>query len=136
METSTLKLERKENGVYLLTMTAGDNRFNPTFVTDFLNAMDIVEKYFLKIIRNLIERSEGPTALITVGLGKFYSNGLDLNWMAANKSKAGFNLLEVHKIFVYFIKLNYSNHISLRLDSSLSQYPPSRRSTDTRTLPE
>jgi enoyl-CoA hydratase/carnithine racemase len=43
--------------------------------------------------------------LVTVGLGKFYSNGLDLNWMAANKSQSAANLLEAHKIFARLLNL-------------------------------
>jgi hypothetical protein len=45
MEGTTLKLERKDDGVFILTMTLGDNRINPTFASEFHKAMDIVEKY-------------------------------------------------------------------------------------------
>jgi len=60
------------NGIFVLKMKAGENRFNPTFMKQFGDSLDVVEK------------SEGACALITVGEGKFYSNGLDLNWMTEN----------------------------------------------------
>jgi enoyl-CoA hydratase/carnithine racemase len=50
-------------------MVAADNRFNAGFVTALNQALDEVEG------------STGPAALVTSGAGKFYSNGLDLEWM-------------------------------------------------------
>ncbi|HEX2677430.1 MAG TPA: enoyl-CoA hydratase-related protein [Polyangiales bacterium] len=64
-----LKLEKHES-VFVLRMTSGENRFNAMFCDALERALDEVEK------------SEGPAALVTVGEGKFYSNGLDLEWMA------------------------------------------------------
>jgi enoyl-CoA hydratase/carnithine racemase len=50
-------------------MDAGENRFHPDFVRAWNRALDEVEK------------ADGPKALVTIGSGKFYSNGLDLDWM-------------------------------------------------------
>jgi enoyl-CoA hydratase/carnithine racemase len=44
-----------------------ENRFNPDFIAGFNAALDRVE--------------EGGGALVTTSEGKFYSNGLDLNWL-------------------------------------------------------
>ena len=65
-----IELERRDE-VFLLRMTEGDNRFNPSSVAAWHGALDEVEA------------SEGPAALVTTGNGKFYSNGLDLDWMGA-----------------------------------------------------
>ena len=62
---------KKEGDVFILTMQSGENRFNPTFIDAMNQALDTVEK------------SSGPAALVsTGGEAKFYSNGLDLAWLA------------------------------------------------------
>lgn len=65
-----LTLERRDE-VFVLTLTAGDNRFNPTSIAAWHAALDEVEA------------SAGAAALVTTGTDKFYSNGLDLDWMGA-----------------------------------------------------
>lgn len=56
--------------VYKLVMDAGENRWNTTFVRAFAKALDEVEA------------STGPAALVTTSSsGKFFSNGLDLDWV-------------------------------------------------------
>ncbi|MEW6533973.1 MAG: enoyl-CoA hydratase/isomerase family protein [Thermodesulfobacteriota bacterium] len=61
---------KKEGDVFILTMHSGENRFNRTFINAMNEALDTVE------------RSDGPAALVTIGgEEKFYSNGLDLDWM-------------------------------------------------------
>jgi enoyl-CoA hydratase/carnithine racemase len=60
----------REGSVFVLRMNAGENRFNPDFVAAMNAALDEVE------------RSSGDAALVTTGgHEKFYSNGLDLDWM-------------------------------------------------------
>lgn len=61
---------KREGAVFVLTMRAGENRFNRRFLDDFNAALDEVE------------RAEGPAALVTTGEDKFYSNGLDLDWLS------------------------------------------------------
>ena len=65
---------RREGEVFVLRMDAGENRFHPDFVRAWNTALDEVE------------RSDGPKALVTTGSGKFYSNGLDLDWMLGEGS--------------------------------------------------
>ena len=61
-----IDLTRDEN-VFILTMTDGENRWNTTFVRAFAKALDEVEA------------SAGPAALVTTSASdKFFSNGLDL----------------------------------------------------------
>lgn len=62
----------KRDSIYFLTMNADENRWNTTFVRDIAEALDE------------IENDEGPGALITSSTNpKFFSNGLDLDWMQA-----------------------------------------------------
>ena len=61
---------QKKDSVYILTMDAGENRWNTSFVREFSKALDEVEK------------DDGPGALITTSSDpKFFSNGLDLDWI-------------------------------------------------------
>ena len=56
---------------YRAQRDAGENRVHPDFLRDLNAALDEVEK------------SEGATALVTTGEGKFYSNGLDVAGLAS-----------------------------------------------------
>ncbi|MBT3533226.1 MAG: enoyl-CoA hydratase [Rhodospirillaceae bacterium] len=63
-----IKLER-EDDVFILTMDAGENRWNTNFVRAFDARLDEVLA------------SAGPAALITTSSNpKFFSNGLDIEW--------------------------------------------------------
>jgi len=78
---TTVDLKR-EGDVFILTMKAGENRFNPPFIGDMNQALDQVE------------RSSGPAALVTVGgEEKFYSNGLDLGWLMGEGKKEWKNFI-------------------------------------------
>lgn len=62
----------KDRDVFVLTMTAGENRWNTTFTRAFAQALDD------------IEQSSGPAALVTTSDNvKFFSNGLDLEWIGS-----------------------------------------------------
>jgi len=66
-----IDLER-QGDVFTLTMNADENRWNTTFVRAIAEAL------------NEVEASTGPAALVTLSANeKFYSNGLDLDWVAA-----------------------------------------------------
>lgn len=59
----------RDGDVFVLRMKTGENRFNPDFIGAMNEALDEVEA------------SRGAAALVTTGDGKFYSNGLDLDWV-------------------------------------------------------
>ena len=59
----------REGDVFVLRMDAEENRFHPEFVRAWNQALDEVEK------------AAAPKALVTTGSGRFYSNGLDLDWL-------------------------------------------------------
>jgi len=60
---------RREGDVFVLSMDSGENRFRPEFSAAWNEALDEVEG------------AAGPKALVTTGTGKFYSNGLDVEYM-------------------------------------------------------
>src|SRR5690606_12300954 len=64
--------------------TDNENRFSPGWIDAFHAALDEVEA------------SEGPAALVTVATGKFYSNGLDTDWVFGNLDKIHGYLDRVH----------------------------------------
>ncbi len=59
---------KREGDVFVLRMDNGENRFRAEFIQAWNDALDEVEK------------ADGPKALVTTGSGKFYSNGLDLEF--------------------------------------------------------
>jgi len=59
----------RRGDVFVVTMCHGDNRFDPTMVEALGAALDEVEA------------AGGRAALVTTGEGKFFSNGLALEWM-------------------------------------------------------
>jgi enoyl-CoA hydratase/carnithine racemase len=72
-----IELERHDE-IFTLTLNDGENRWNTTFVREIAAALDEVEA------------SEGPAALITTSSSeKFFSNGLDLDWLAAEGEHRG-----------------------------------------------
>jgi enoyl-CoA hydratase/carnithine racemase len=79
---------KRDGGVAVVTMRAGENRFNPGFIADLSRALDEVEG------------SSEPTALVLTGEGKFFSNGLDLAWMTGDgRDRAGEVLTGMLRIF-------------------------------------
>lgn len=77
---------RREGNVFVLHMNDGENRFNPGFIAAMNAALDEVQGAAL------------PSALVTTGEGKFYSNGLDLAWMGTDGVDAIAFVRTVHKL--------------------------------------
>ena len=72
-----IDLNRNGN-VFVLTMNDGENRWNTTFVREVASALDEVEA------------STGPAALVTASASeKFFSNGLDLDWLNSKEDHKG-----------------------------------------------
>jgi enoyl-CoA hydratase/carnithine racemase len=79
------ELER-DGDVWVLRMDDGENRFNRGSIDSIHEALDTVSA------------TEGPAALVTTGAGKYYSNGLDLDWVMAGVDTEGF-IDDVHRVF-------------------------------------
>ncbi len=78
---------RRDGDVFILQMSNGENRFNGESVRAIHAALDEVAA------------AEGPKSLLTTGEAKFYSNGLDLDWMQTPEAaeQSGF-MTGVHAI--------------------------------------
>ena len=81
--TATLRFEDK---IAVLDLGEDENRFSP----DWLGSVD-------KLLDQAL--SEGAHALVTTATGKFYSNGLDLDWLGANGDKAKWYVQQVQSLF-------------------------------------
>jgi enoyl-CoA hydratase/carnithine racemase len=81
-----VNLER-DGDVFVLDIGSDENRFHPDWVAAFNDALDT------------LEGTEGPRALVTSASGKFWSNGLDLDWVQANPEQGGSYLGSVHQLF-------------------------------------
>ncbi|MFJ2662883.1 enoyl-CoA hydratase/isomerase family protein [Nocardia fluminea] len=74
-----------QDKIAVLTLGADENRFSPDWL-DTVNAhLDAVER--------------DAHGLITTGSGKFYSNGLDLDWLMANGDRAEWYVGRVQELF-------------------------------------
>lgn len=78
---------RREGPVAVLHWDDGENRFNPSSVAAWHQHLDD------------LEATEGPLAVVLVGEGRFFSNGLDLDWMGAHRDEAGALVEGVHGVF-------------------------------------
>jgi enoyl-CoA hydratase/carnithine racemase len=67
----------RHGDVFVLRMNNGENRFNPSSVGEIETALDEVMA--------TQTGGESPCALVTTGTGKFFSNGIDLDWMLSGR---------------------------------------------------
>ncbi|GAA1363942.1 enoyl-CoA hydratase-related protein [Streptomyces beijiangensis] len=85
-------LDRQDN-VFVLDLGDGENRFHPDWLAAVGAALQEVEK------------AEGPRALVTAATGKFYSNGLDLDWLFAHADQHQDYVVSVHELFARLLSL-------------------------------
>ena len=72
MDGKVISLTKASDGIFLLTMHNHDNRMNPQFFAEFNAALDIVDG----------QQEQHPAlGLITTGSGRFFSNGLDIEFL-------------------------------------------------------
>jgi enoyl-CoA hydratase/carnithine racemase len=77
----------RDGDVFLLDLGPDENRFN----ADSIAA--------LEELLHEVAAAPGPRALVTRATGKFWSNGLDLEWMGANAGEVGAFVPRVHALF-------------------------------------
>jgi enoyl-CoA hydratase/carnithine racemase len=79
--------------VFVLDIGDTENRFHPDWLASVNAALDEVE------------RAEGPRALVTTATGKFFSNGLDLDWLGAHDDQWGPYVAGVHELLARVLAL-------------------------------
>lgn len=79
--------------VWTLDLGDGENRFTP----DSLSALDAA--------LDELERSTEPAVLMTAGTGKFFSNGLDLDWLTAHPQDRTAYIAQVEHLFARVLTL-------------------------------
>jgi enoyl-CoA hydratase/carnithine racemase len=85
-------LERDDE-VFLLKLGDTENRFTPEWVA---TTRGLVAE---------VAAAPGPAALVTVADGKFWSNGLDLDWLTAHLDQAGGYVADVQQLFTELLVL-------------------------------
>jgi enoyl-CoA hydratase/carnithine racemase len=81
----------RDGDVFILNLGDDENRFNPDWmsaVTDLLEEAAAVAS---------------PRALVTAATGKFWSNGLDLDWLGQNQDRLNEFVAQVHDLFAKFL---------------------------------
>jgi enoyl-CoA hydratase/carnithine racemase len=84
---------RKSGVVWVLELGGGENRFRPTF-------LDALEQYL-----DLIESGVDQTALVTIGLDRFFSNGLDLAWVENHPTQEIAYVERIHRLLARVLTL-------------------------------
>lgn len=84
-------LER-EGEVLILDLGEDENRFTPHWIASVNGLLDEID----------VER---PAALVTAATGKFYSNGLDLDWMDRNPDRRTEFIDTVHALLARVLTL-------------------------------
>ncbi len=68
MEAATYTME---NGIAVVSLNSGENRFNNDFLESFLGTLDEIET-----------QTDARTLVVTSSHEKIFSNGIDLNWLS------------------------------------------------------
>ena len=83
----------RQDSIFVLDLGDGENRFHPDWLASVNAGLDEVEK------------ADGPRALVTAATGKFYSNGLDLDWLSANADQHQDYVVSVQELFARVLSL-------------------------------
>jgi enoyl-CoA hydratase/carnithine racemase len=89
-----IHLDRNED-VFVLRMDDGENRMNQPWLDGITAALDEVDG------------AADPKALVTTGTGKFYTNGLDLEWLMSGEADMPAFAAEVERIFARILGAPY-----------------------------
>ena len=83
----------RQDDVFILDLGDTENRFHPDWITAVNTALDEVEQ------------AEGARALVTAATGKFFSNGLDLDWLSAHGDQFHDYIVSVQELFARVLSL-------------------------------
>ena len=82
-----------EGPIWTLDLGDDENRFSPDWLQAVGSALD------------QLEASTDPAALVTIGQGKFYSNGLDLEWLGQHFDEYESYVDQVQGLFARMLTL-------------------------------
>lgn len=83
----------RDGDVFVVRMDAGENRFSPDMLDRLTDAYAEVAA------------ADGPRAVVTTGTGKFFSNGLDLEWLDAHPDQLPSYIQRVNDLFAQVLAL-------------------------------
>ncbi|HKT03990.1 MAG TPA: enoyl-CoA hydratase-related protein [Rugosimonospora sp.] len=83
----------RNDSVFVLDLGDGENRFHPDWVAAVHAALDEVAA------------ADGARALVTAATGKYYSNGLDLEWLLAHVDRQQDYVVSVHELLARLLSL-------------------------------
>jgi Delta3-Delta2-enoyl-CoA isomerase len=79
--------------VFVLDLGETENRFHPDWLASVEGHLSVVEQ------------AEGPRALMTTATGKFFSNGLDLDWLGGHGDQMAAYIARVQQLFARVLAL-------------------------------
>lgn len=88
-----------ENLIFILKMSANDNRFNP----DFCNALNSALDHIIK--EEIPKHRQQKYSLILTGSGRFFSNGLDLKYLLTTSDPNQFLINHYEPMIYKFLTL-------------------------------
>jgi enoyl-CoA hydratase/carnithine racemase len=77
----------RDGDAFVLDLGDDENRFNPSWMTA---VSDLIDEAVA---------APAPRALVTSATGKFWSNGLDLDWLGQNQDRVDEFIAQVHDLF-------------------------------------
>jgi Delta3-Delta2-enoyl-CoA isomerase len=83
----------RHDDVFVLDLGDTENRFSPDWLASVEAALDEVAG------------ADGPRALVTGATGKFFSNGLDLDWLFAHADQHEDYVVRVHELLARVLAL-------------------------------
>jgi enoyl-CoA hydratase/carnithine racemase len=83
----------RDGDVYVLDIGDDENRFHPDWLAEVRAHLATVES------------AEGARALVTCARGKFFSNGLDLEWLSQHADDFAGYVRDVHSLFATTLAL-------------------------------
>ncbi|MCD0451652.1 enoyl-CoA hydratase-related protein [Actinocorallia sp. API 0066] len=83
----------REGSVFTLDLGGGENRFSPDWMDRVHGLLDAVVGH------------DGAAALVTTARGKFFSNGLDLEWLGAHPDELVSYVARVQELLARFLTL-------------------------------
>ncbi|OKH94227.1 enoyl-CoA hydratase/isomerase family protein [Streptomyces uncialis] len=83
----------RQDGVFVLDLGDTENRFHPDWAAEVDALLDEAE------------RADGPRALVTTARGRFWSNGLDLDWFLAHPDRADAFVADVQALLARVLTL-------------------------------